>query len=313
MAAPVVNSFKKEATFSAYDKAQGAVYAQARRDYHPSVYQSIIDHHKSTGGQFDTLIDIGCGPGNVARGLGKYFDHAFGLDPGEGMISAARTIGGTTSTDEPIRFEVSTAEDLGSNLSPPTPEGSVDLIASGNAAHWFDHAKFWPKAAQMLKPGGSVALWTSGEGRIHPDTPNADTIQAVFDDFREKYLRPYMEYGNLLVLSQYRDLPLPWTLDEPVLEFDKESFFVKYWETGEQFYGGVPDMDLATFEKAIATGSPVTRWRQAHPELVGTDQDVVKIASAKMARLLHEAGVKPGEELIRPALNGALLILKKKA
>jgi hypothetical protein len=26
--------------------------------------------------------------------------------------------------------------------------------------HWFDMPKFWAEAAQVVKPGGTVALWT---------------------------------------------------------------------------------------------------------------------------------------------------------
>lgn len=27
-------------------------------------------------------------------------------------------------------------------------------------AHWFDMPKFWAAAADVLRPGGTVALWT---------------------------------------------------------------------------------------------------------------------------------------------------------
>lgn len=34
---------------------------------------------------------------------------------------------------------------------------------------------------------------------------------------------------------------------------------------------------LADVEQALATASTVTRWREAHPDLVGTEQDCVKV------------------------------------
>src|ERR1700761_7147354 len=91
-------AFTKEQTFSAYNQEQGKNYAQARRDYHPKVYQTILDHHTSTGGQLDTLLDVGCGPGNVTGSLAPHFAHAIGLDPSEGMISTARTINADVRT-----------------------------------------------------------------------------------------------------------------------------------------------------------------------------------------------------------------------
>jgi hypothetical protein len=48
-------------TFRVYDAKQGQNYHEVRRDYHASVYQSILDFHTTTGGQFDTLLDVGCG------------------------------------------------------------------------------------------------------------------------------------------------------------------------------------------------------------------------------------------------------------
>src|ERR1700753_993434 len=128
-------SFKQETTFSSFNHEQGTNYAENRRNYHPGLYQAIIDRHTATGGEFDTLLDVGCGPGTAVRTLAPRFVHAIGLDPSEGMISTARSLGGTSSTSEPIRFDVSTAEKLGTNLSPVIEDGSVDLITAATAAH----------------------------------------------------------------------------------------------------------------------------------------------------------------------------------
>lgn len=138
-------AFIQEKTFSTYNREQGKTYAKVRRDYHPSLYQLVLDHHTSTGGRLDTLVDVGCGPGLAIRGLAPKFTHAIGVDPSEGMIETARSLGGTSSTSLPIRYEISTAEDLGSNLSEPIKDGTVDLIIASNAAHWFDMSRFWPR------------------------------------------------------------------------------------------------------------------------------------------------------------------------
>ncbi|EXJ70449.1 uncharacterized protein A1O5_06518 [Cladophialophora psammophila CBS 110553] len=306
-------AFPKEKTFSSYNKEQGKFYAQVRRDYHPKVYEAIIDHHTSTGGGHDTILDVGCGPGTAARGLASHFAHVIGLDPSEGMISTARSIGLVSSTAEPARFERSTAEELGANLSPPLPDSSVDLITAANAAHWFDMSGFWPSAARVLKPGGTVALWTSGEIRAHPSMPNAAAIQEAFDEHQERDMKPYLEPGSLLVRGRYADLPLPWTLAQPVSEFDKTTFVRKEWDPSEQFFVGMPEADLDMFEKMMATGSAETRWRQAHPDDVGTERDVLKILRKKIEQLLQEAGVEKGKEKLKATVYGVLLLVKKQA
>ncbi|KAI9830557.1 MAG: hypothetical protein M1819_005515 [Sarea resinae] len=302
-----------EKTFSSYNQEQGKSYAQLRPDYHSSVYQAIIANHASTGGQFGTLLDVGSGPGNAARSLGPHFAHAIGLDPSKGMVQTARFLGGVTSTSEPIRFEVSAAEELGQHLSPAIPDSSVDLITAANAAHWFDMSRFWPRAARVLKPGGSVALWASGEIRVHPSTPNAAAIQTVIDLYREQHLSPYFAPGNLVVRGRYVDLPLPWTLATPVPDFDEASFIRKDWDVGDQFYVGPPELDLDTYERVMGTASPIVRWREAHPDAVGTERDVLRMLRREMERLLHEAGVAKGEERLKGVTPGVVLIVKKKA
>ncbi|OOQ85730.1 methyltransferase [Penicillium brasilianum] len=285
-----------EKTFSSYNQEQGKAYAAARPDYHPGLYQFILDQHIATNGQLDTLLDVGSGPGNVVRSLGVHFAHAVGLDPSEGMVSTARSLGGTTSTAESIRFELSTAEKLGTNLSPPIQDASVDLITAGNAAHWFDMPHFWSTAARVLKPGGSVILWTSGRTRIHPWSPMQLPSKLRWIGSRRSIC----------------DLPLPWTLEVPITEFDENTSSRKDWDIETDFYAINPEVSLDLFEKITATGSPVTRWRQAHPETIGTERDVLKIYRRAIERLLHEAGVEEGKEVVKGATHGVVLVVKKK-
>lgn len=303
-----------EKTFSGYTQAQGKNYAAHRPDYHPDVYQWIMSQHTSSGGYLDTLIDVGCGPGNVAGNLAQHFTHAFGLDPSAGMLDTARSKGYTTAIREAVRFEVSSAEDLGRGLvDSPVADGSVDLITAGNAAHWFDMSHFWDSAARVLKPGGSVILWSTGEASVHPEVLNAAKIQNLIEDTRESQLRPFYEPGNLLVRTRYHDLVLPWTANPPVPGFDEKSFVREEWDPAQPFHAGPAEFSLPMFEKILGTGSPVTRWREAHLEAVGTEEDVVRKMRRGVERLLHEAGVKPGEERIKGTVYAVILFVKKMA
>lgn len=227
------------------------------------------------------------------------------------MINSARSLAGTTSTDQPIRFEVSTAEDLGSHLSPPVGNGSVDLITASTAAHWFDMARFWASAARVLKPGGTVAIWTIGESKLHPSIPNAASIQVAMDEIEERELKPFFEPGNLLTRDLYKDLPLPWNLTPPSVEFDQASFFREEWDE-EVFIGGSLTFGLDIMEKIMGTTSPVQRWRDANPDAVGTEKDVIKQFRAEIERLSYEAGVEKGK-VVGGLMRCVLLMVKKKA
>ncbi|ORY13039.1 methyltransferase [Clohesyomyces aquaticus] len=311
-------SFTPETTFRSYNKDQGQNYAQNRRQYHPKFYQILLNHHAATGGQFDSVLDIGCGPGTAIRSLALSFNHAVGLDPSEGMITTARSLGGAASSGEPIRFEVSTAEILGSNLSPSIANCSVDLITAAVAAHWFDMDIFWARAAEILKPGGSVAIWVSSSMKVHPGMPNSVAVQAAIDKHVDM-LSEYLVHGNLLAHDLYVNLPLPWTLSTPVPEFDESTFLRKEWGTSDnsepedEFYAGAQAVNLDQMEGLLSTASPITRWREAHPEAVGTENDLVRLLRREIERALYEAGVEKGKELVRGGVKGVLLMVKKKA
>ncbi|KAN0090284.1 S-adenosyl-L-methionine-dependent methyltransferase [Hyaloscypha variabilis] len=303
-----------EKTFSSFTKEQGANYAQNRRGYHPKLFQTIIDHHTSTGGKLDTLLDVGCGPGTTTLDFASRFKYAIGLDPSEGMIATARS----SNTSPTIQFDVSTAEDLGSHLTPPIADASIDLITASTAAHWFNMTLFWPRAAQVLKPGGSVAIWTTGSVKIHPSMPNAEKIQASIDAIEARELTPFFVPGNLMTRDLYRELQLPWTVSPKVEAFDEGTFLRKEYgaEFGneEEFLrGSGVEVNLDMMEKMLGTGSPVQRWREANKEKVGTEGDVVRLFRREIERLLHEAGVEPGKEVCKGSIRGVLLIVKKKA
>ncbi|KAF7562272.1 hypothetical protein G7046_g1856 [Stylonectria norvegica] len=304
-----------EKTFKSYTQDQGAKYAQVRPPYHPNLYKTIVNHHTSTGGQLNVLVDVGCGPGLAARALAPQFAHVIGLDPSEGMINHARTVPDHSATGEPIRFEISGAEDLGQHLSTPITDSSVDVITASTAAHWFNMAQFWPRAARVLKPGGTVAVWTVGSVRIHSSVPNSVAIQTALDDFEDRDLSPFFEPGNILTRNLYVDLPLPWTLASPVAEFDEATFVRKQWgpdDNAELLDGGLLTIDLDTLEKILATSSPVQRWREAHPDTAGTERDIIRQIRNKVATLLQEAGVDEGKEVLKGSPQGVLLLVKKR-
>lgn len=303
-----------EDIFRAYTAAQGQNYSIVRPGYSPELFKIIINHHTSTGGQLHTVVDVGCGPGQATKDLAPFFKNTIGLDPSEGMIDTARA--SAKSANLPIRFEVSSAEALGIDLEPPISDCSVDLVTVATAAHWFDMAGFWKAASRILKPGGTVAIWTRSGAEINTTkTPNGVAIQAAVEEFYNG-LRLWARAGNRLTHDLYIDLPLPWTLETPVVEFDKDSFVRKEWNKDKK---GVENDIIRTggpvtpaqFEKIMGTSSPVTRWREAHPEKVGTEEDVVRQLRRRIESLLHEAGIKPGEEVLNGEVAMVLLLVKK--
>jgi trans-aconitate 3-methyltransferase len=305
----------EEATFRSFDKEQGKNYAQNRFGYHPNLFKLILDHHTATGGKTDTIMDVGCGPGLATGGLALHFAHVIGIDPSKGMVDTAQKHGIVSATGESARFEISSAEALGSNLSPPVADSSIDLITAATAAHWFDMSRFWPSAARVLKPGGTVALWCSGPINVHPSMPNSDAIQACFDKLEKQYLEPYYEPGNFLARDMYRGLPMPWNLNPPEKAFDKSTFSQKIWDgtvDEDMFFVSPMTVDMDKMEMVYSTTSPIQRWRDAHPDTVGTENDVVKLIRKEVEQTLQEAGMEKGQEKVTGCVSAVLLMIKKK-
>lgn len=151
-------------------------------------------------------------------------------------------------------------------------------------------------------------------------------MNASLREIEAAELLPYYEPGNRLARDLYVDLPLPWTVSPPVEDafpkslFKRKTFGLDADEAegqieGEELHGGPADqwLDMDTVEKMFATVSPVARWREAHPDKVGTEEDVVKKIRNSMEKGLREVGVEKGKERVRAGGDGVLLMLKKRA
>jgi 2-polyprenyl-3-methyl-5-hydroxy-6-metoxy-1,4-benzoquinol methylase len=127
-----MSSKASDPTFRSYTLAEAKIYAAHRLSYSEDLYNVVLSHHASTDGQFNLLLDVGCGPGNATRDLASSFDEVVGADPGEEMINAARELEGETKSGKKIRFEVCGAEEL---TKIEGLEGKVDLLTAAMAAH----------------------------------------------------------------------------------------------------------------------------------------------------------------------------------
>lgn len=301
---------EKDQTFRNYKPEQAQSYAKARPPYSDNLYKLIFDHHAKTDGKVGRVVDVGCGPGLATRSLAQAFDEAIGLDPGAEMINAARSIGGKTKSGKDIRYEVSAAEAC-SKVDGLEP-GSVDMLTSATAVHWFEMDKFWHEAATLLNPGGTVAVWTSGLFYVHPFTPNAAEIQRIQSRLEEE-LGPYELEGNRLSKEFYDNLPLPWQISSPVEEFP-ESLYTRHEfnrdgvvPEGEEFFSGNKDASLEYVEKTLSTASMVTRWREANPDIAGTEQDCLKRAIKDWRAALG------GKDKFIGGTGTVILLFKKKS
>lgn len=114
-----------------------------------------------------TIVDLGCGTGNVTKLLGGRWPDAriVGVDSSPEMLKAARA-----ATQDDPRFAF-VAADLGQWR----PDAPVDLVYSNAALHWLpDHAALFARAAAMVAPGGVLAVQMPDNFRAPSHTLIAD-------------------------------------------------------------------------------------------------------------------------------------------
>lgn len=120
------------------------------------------------------------------------------------MVQQART--STSNNEYPnVTFREAAAESM-----PFLQDGSVDMITSGQAAHWFDPESFFPEMGRIVRKGGTLALWCYKD-HVFVDYPDATRVlnkYAYGDD--KDLLGPYWQQpGRSIVQNKLRDVQPP--------------------------------------------------------------------------------------------------------
>jgi SAM-dependent methyltransferase len=111
--------------------------------YRPGYPSALID--ELVAGNPSNALDVGCGTGKVALSLIERGLSVLGIEPDDRMASVARRRG--------VPVEVGSFESW-------EPAGrTYDLLTAGHSWHWVNPAVGLAKAASVLMPGGTAALF----------------------------------------------------------------------------------------------------------------------------------------------------------
>lgn len=179
-----------------------------------------------------TILDLGCGPGNVSRLLAERWPAATltGVDSSPEMLRAARAV-------------LPEADWVEADLRTWTPQDPVDLVFSNAALHWLeDHPAQFPRMASWVKPGGFLAVQMPAshafpchtaafdlagrapwKGLLDPP-PRFPPVHGLADYHR--WLAPGARTLDLWETTYLHDLEG----DDPVTEWFKGSLLVPYLE-----------------------------------------------------------------------------------
>jgi ubiquinone/menaquinone biosynthesis C-methylase UbiE len=119
--------------------------------YRPSYPDELVDRACQVAGigSGDHVLEVGCGSGQLTRSLVARGLHVTALEPGKSLIALARQ--NLDSAGE-VEFVNAQFEDA------PLPREQFQAVFSASAFHWVDPKVSWQKTADVLAPGGTLAL-----------------------------------------------------------------------------------------------------------------------------------------------------------
>ncbi len=132
----------------------GKVFDEIAAEYdrrRPAYPGELIDQACRVAGirSGDRVLEIGCGSGQLTRGLAARGLHVTAVEPGTSLIALARqNLEGAGAVD----YVNAQFEDA------LLPREQFPAVFSASAFHWIDPEVSWQKAADVLVPGGTLAL-----------------------------------------------------------------------------------------------------------------------------------------------------------
>ena len=139
-----------ESTARRYGKVFDEIAAEYDR-HRPAYPDELIDQACRVAGigSGDRVLEVGCGSGQLTRGLVARGLHVTVLEPGKSLIALARQ---NLEGAGEVEFVNAQFEDA------LLPRAQFAAVFSASAFHWIDPEVSWQKAADVLVPGGTLAL-----------------------------------------------------------------------------------------------------------------------------------------------------------
>ena len=139
-----------ESTARRYGKVFDEIAAEYDR-HRPTYPDELVDRACQVAGigSGAHVLEIGCGSGQLTRGLVARRLHVTALEPGTSLIALARqNLEGAGA----VEFLNARFEDAS------LPREQFQAVFCASAFHWIDPEVSWQKAADVLVPGGTLAL-----------------------------------------------------------------------------------------------------------------------------------------------------------
>jgi SAM-dependent methyltransferase len=162
--------------------------------YRPSYPDQLIQTLQAEAGLTpqSVVADVGSGTGISADLFLRLGCTVYGIEPNADMRGAAEA---RFAGESRFRSTGATAE------ATSLPDASVDLIAAGQAFHWFDRDRTRAEFSRILRSNGYVALfWNS---RRTESTPFLKAYEALLNEFATDYQQINHTNIDKAVIAQF--------------------------------------------------------------------------------------------------------------
>jgi SAM-dependent methyltransferase len=191
--------------FSDYFGASARAYAAYRPHYPAALFEWLGSVTAGT----ERGWDCGTGNGQAALALARHFAEVVATDPSLDQLANA--------TRHPsVSYLAMTAEQAALRT------GSADLVTVAQALHWFDRSRFFAEVDRVLRPGGTLAVWSYG--LVTVDRLVDQRLGHLYRDVLGPYWpseRSFVDSGYAGIALPYAELPRPdiameaqWSLEE---------------------------------------------------------------------------------------------------
>ena len=148
-------------------------YARYRVPYPDEIIAFVVD--RCGIGHGTRVLDLGCGPGQLAVAFARLGATVTAMDPEPDMLAAAER----HARDAGVA--VTLVEGGSYDLNPAL--GRFHLVAMGRSFHWMDRDATLTALDSLVEPGGAIAI--IGEHRA--DSPRANWRE-LLDGLREEFV-----------------------------------------------------------------------------------------------------------------------------
>lgn len=125
-----------------------ADYVKYRQGFPEEFFHRLIDRNVCSYGA--KVLDIGCGTGNIARGMSKLGFETHGVDIADKLIEEAQRL--DQLIDTTVNYHVAPAEDTG------LPDEYFDLVIAGQCWHWLNHKKTIAEAKRITNYNAKLVI-----------------------------------------------------------------------------------------------------------------------------------------------------------